>query len=324
MTEIDSYQYWLDQIEGKSEGTKELYTIYFQKFCEYTAMSPNELIEMQHKGFESSEDPREDHMIEGKVRGWLADTKASKASATRRAMLTAVRSFFSLNLHPLRLNRMDVPRGRSMGSRIPEKHEVIAMADAAKWKYRAAVMFLKDSGLRISDVVRVTWEDKVDMGDGFWNFNILTRKTGVEATAFVGPETTRLLEQFKTKTGRIFGTAKEHMDDEVNALTKKANLKGVTAHGLRKYFKTSLQHARVQEEYILRMMGKKASVYSESRRSQLFEAYRKAYAELSIYAQKEQEEENRELRRKVMELDRKMKVLDDPRLLEILEERKKE
>lgn len=316
MTEIDSYKYWLAQLEGKSESTKELYTIYFGKFLEYTNLTPNHLIELQRKAMEGDGDPREDQVVESMVRKWLADMKGVKSAGTRKAMLTAVRSFFTLNFHPLRMLRSDVPQGESVGSRIPEKDEVIHIADAGKWKYRAAVMFLKDSGLRISDVVKVMWEDKVDLGDGFWNFNLVTQKKHVQACAFVGPETTRLLEQFPTKTGRIFRTAKEHMDDQVNHLIKKAGIQGVSAHGLRKYFKTSLQTARVPEEYILRMMGKKASVYSETRRSQLFEAYQKAYPELSLYAQKEREEEAKALRARVVELERDSQAFGE--IIEVL------
>ncbi len=141
-------------------------------------------------------------------------------------------------------------------------------------------MFLKDSGLRIGDVVRVRWEDRIDMGGGFWNFNIITEKRQIAACAFVGPETTRLLKQFKTKKGAIFGTTRSNADKQLNKIIRRAGINGVSAHGLRKYFVTSLQHARVPQEYILKMMGKRSSVYSEKRRSELFSAYHKAYPEL--------------------------------------------
>lgn len=309
MSKFDSYKYWLDQLEGRSAATKELYTIYFKKFCEYAKATPDALVEMQRKAMEGNGDPRENHVVESKVRAWIASERDSKSTQTRKSMLTAVKSFFTLNLHPLRMLRMDVPQGESKGSRIPEKEEVILMADAAKWKYRAAVMFLKDSGLRISDVVRVRWEDRVDMGSGFWNFNLLTRKKQVQACAFVGPETTRLLEQFKTKTGRIFKTAKEHMGDEINVLTKKAELEGVTAHGLRKYFLTSMEHARVPEQYYLHMMGKKSSVYSEKRRSELFKEYKRGYPELSIYAVQERDKQLQEQAKKIASLEDQVKML---------------
>ena len=320
MAEIDSFKYWMDQLAGRSKATREAYRIYFNQFLEYMKATPNQLIETQKEAEKSEGDRRENQVVESKIRAWLAELKESKSPATCRMALSAVKSFFELNAYPLSITRLDRPQGESVGSRIPEREEVIRIADAGKWKYRAAVMFLKDSGLRISDAVKVRWEDKVDMTDGFWNFTLVTEKKKVVACAFIGPETTRLLEQFKTKTGRIFRTQKDNMNDQVNVLIKKTGIEGVTAHGLRKYFKTSLQHARVPEEYILRMMGKKASVYSEQRRSQLFEAYRKAYPELSIYAQKEQVEEIERLKTRINEFERERKEykLTDSQVQELL------
>ena len=70
------------------------------------------------------------------------------------------------------------------------------------------------------------------------------------------------------------------------------------------------------------MMGKKASVYSESRRSQLFEAYKNAYPELSIYAQKEREEEVKGLRGEVASLRARLDALEDSELAKALGELK--
>jgi len=309
MTEIDAYQYWMNQLVTRSPSTKKAYNLHFKNFLEYMKATPNQLIQMQKKAMENNGDPRENRVVESKVRAWLAEMKKTKSPATCRLALAAVKSFFTLNLHPLRMTRLDRPQGESQGSRIPEKEEVIRIADAAKWKYRAAIMFLKDSGLRTSDLALIRWEDAVDMGDGFWNFNLLTEKRKVAACVFVGPETTRLLEQFKNKTDQIFPAHVGTMNRELNRIIDNAGVEDVSAHGLRKYYVTSLQHARVPQEYILRMMGKKNSVYSESRRSELFQAYRKAYPELSIYAAKQQTEELEKLKEELLELRGMLKEL---------------
>jgi len=288
----------MDQLVNRSANTRRVYKTHFQLFLEYVKLSPNELIEMQRKA------------VESKVRAWLGELKTAKSPATCRLALSSVKSFFELNLHPLRLTRLDRPQGDSQGSRIPEREEIILMLDASKWKYRASIMALKDSGLRVSDLVRLRWEDKVDMGDGFWNFNLMTEKRKVVACAFVGPETTRLLEQFKTKTGPIFDANKNAVNRMINIIIEKTGVKGVSAHGLRKYFVTSMEHARVPEQYYLHMMGKKSSVYSEKRRSELFKAYRKAYPELNIYAVKERHEEIEKLKK---DLDEKIKQVKEMR-----------
>jgi integrase len=307
MTEIDAYKYWMNQLVNRSPNTIRAYNLHFRQFLEYMDATPNQLIEMQKEAMQNNGDPRENRVVESKVRAWLSEMKTAKSPATCRLAQAAVKSFFALNLHPLRMTRLDRPQGESQGSRIPEKEEVIRIADAAKWKYRAAIMFLKDSGLRTSDLALIQWKDAVDMGDGFWNFNLITEKRKVAACVFVGPETTRLLEQFKNKTNHIFPAHVGTMNRELNRIIDKAGVQNVSAHGLRKYYVTSLQHARVPQEYILRMMGKKNSVYSESRRSELFQAYKKAYPTLSIYAAKQQTEELEKLRDELDELRKLVK-----------------
>jgi len=315
---IDSYKFWMDQLAAKSTSLRTGYRIYFTGFLEYSGLSPNRLIELQREALASNGDPRENFVVETQVRKWLAELQESKSPSTCRTALCAVKSFFNLNLHPLRLNRQDRPQGDSVGSRIPEKEEVVRIADAAKWKYRAGVMFLKDSGLRISDVVRVEWSDFKDLDDGFWHFKIVTQKRKILATCFIGPETTRLLNQFPTKKGRVFRTGPDNFDDQINWVIQRANVEDVTAHGLRKYFKASLEHARIPEQHILFMMGKKSSVYSEKRVSQLFEDYRKGYPELSVYAQKIQMKEIEDLRKQLGESGKE--IADLRRELDLVKE----
>ena len=150
---------------------------------------------------------------------------------------------------------------------------------------------------------------RVDLGEGFWNFNIETKKRGVQACAFVGPETTRLLEQFKNKTGQIFNTKAKSAVKMLNTIIRRVNVEGVSAHGLRKYFVTSMEHARVPEQYYLHMMGKKSSVYSEKRRSELLKEYKRAYPELSIYIQQAADERFKRQKKDIEELKDLVKSL---------------
>ncbi len=302
MGEIDRYEYWLTQLSGRSEATQNVYKIYFQQFLSYVLLTPNELIRLYDESKQNGDDPREKEAVELKVRLWLNELKKTKSPATCRQAYGSVRSFFDLNRRPLFLLRQDKPKGHSEGSRIPEKKEVIRIADAAKSKYRAAMMVLKDSGLRCSDVVRLRWEDKIDMGQGFWHWKISTQKTGLTAMVFIGPEATRLLNQFKQKTGRLFATSSNNFNKKINRTIRSAGIKDLSAHGLRKYYVSSMQAARVPEQNYLRMMGKVSSVYSENRRSELFQVYNDAYEKLSIYTT-----ENQTLSRFAKELTRLQK-----------------
>jgi len=284
MGEINSYEYWVTQLSGRSKATQNVYKIYFQQFLAFTESTPNELIEKYDEVKNGAADPRERALMENKVTQWLNHLKKTKSPATVRMAYTAVKSFFDLNRRPLSFMPQDKPSKRSRGSRIPEKREVIKIADTAKSKYRAAVMVLKDSGLRCSDVVRLRWEEKIDMGEGFWHWRIETQKTGQDAMVFIGPESTRLLKQFKNKEGRLFAAHRNTFNKKINRIIRAASVEDLTAHGLRKYYVSCMQAARVPEQNYLTMMGKAASVYSENRRSELFEVYKKAYPKLSIYA----------------------------------------
>jgi len=222
-------------------------------------------------------------------------------------------SFFALNEYPLSMRRSDRPSGDKIGSRIPEKSELVKLVNRAKSRRtRAVILFLKDSGLRISDVVRLRWTDIQDMGDGFYGFTLITQKSKVKASPFIGPEASEALEQLPRKNDRIFQVAPRYLSMAITILVKEAGLAdGLTAHGLRKYFNTELEAARVPKEYRYAMMGKKVSVYDENRQRRLFEVYRENYDNLRIFGVvnqdeivKQQGEEIKDLKRQLERVDR--------------------
>jgi integrase len=285
MAKIDSMSYWMDQLANRSESTKQHYLIYFKRFSDWMGKSPDQLIEMQKATRNQTGDPRENRVLEGKVKAFLKHLEDQGLSvATRGVVYAAVLSFFECNLHPLDMHPHDRPSGESQGSRIPEKKEVAKLLNAAKSRtYRAAILFLKDSGLRVSDAVRLRWDAKEDLGEGFWGWKILTKKRKVQATPFVGPETTEALKLLPHKDERIFPVSSKVLSNAISKIAGAADLKGISAHGLRKYFNVELQAARVPREWRYQIMGKKTSVYDENRQSKLFEAYREAYGNLRVY-----------------------------------------
>jgi integrase len=317
-----------------------------KKFAEWLSKAPDDLVEMQKAAKNHAGDLRENRVLEGKVKGYMRHLEENGSSiGTRKLVYSSILSFFENNLYPLDMLPNDRPTGESRGSRIPEKKEINKIWNASKSRrYRAAILFLKDSGLRISDVVRLTWEDKEDFGEGFWGWRILTKKRKVQATSFVGPETTEALSLLDNKTGRIFPVHKVVLGTAINQTIHAAGIKDLTAHGLRKFFNAELQAARIPKEWRYQMMGKKTSVYDENRISKLFEAYREAYGYLQIHSAnaelvdfekkiKDLRKENEKLREKLngqaekirqienaentiefikKEIDNRMKELHDP------------
>lgn len=211
------------------------------------------------------------------------------------------------------MKRGDRPTGDAIGSRIPEKAELVKLVNTAKSRrHRAIILFLKDSGLRLSDVVMLRWRDIQDFGDGFFGFKLITQKRGVKALSFVGPETTEALNQLPRKKTRIFPVNTTYLSAALSELVREAGLaEGLTAHGLRKYFNTELEAARVPKEYRYVMMGKRVSVYDENRQRRLFEVYRENYDNLRIFGVvnqdellKQQGEEIKDLKRQLGRVDK--------------------
>jgi len=307
----------MDQLSNRDEDTRIGYKRYFLKFCQWLGKSPDELVEMKKKALEHNGDRRENMILEGKVKQFIsylehdAVTKWKKKGyglGTRKMAYAGICSFFVLNEYPLSMKRGDRPSGDALGSRIPDKAEVVKLVNCAKSRrHRAAILFLKDSGLRLSDVVRLRWSDIQDMGDGFKGFTLITQKRGVKASPFIGPETSHALEQLPRKKDRIFPISARYLCIAITDLIKEAQLdQGLTAHGLRKYFNTELEAARVPKEYRYAMMGKKVSVYDENRQRRLFEVYRQNYDNLRIFGVVNQQEEIAGLKQKIADLHASM------------------
>lgn len=324
LVDIDAMRFWVTQLSNRDKDTVDGYKVYFLKFCEWLGKGPNELIEMKKQALEHNGDRRENMVLEGKVKQfmshlekdavWYTDRRNRKGKrtgyglGTRKIAFAAIVSFFDLNQYPLSMKRGDRPTGDAIGSRIPEKSEIVKLVNTAKSRrYRAIILFLKDSGLRLSDVVKLRWRDIQDFGEGFFGFRLITAKRKVKALPFVGPETTEALKQLPHKKKRIFPVNTAYLSAAISELIREAGLnEGFTAHGLRKYFNTELEAARVPKEYRYAMMGKRTSVYDENRQTRLFQIYKQNYDHLRIFGVVDREEEIESLKETIRDQQREL------------------
>jgi integrase len=284
MAQIDSYKYWMEQLVNRSASTRQNYAALFKPFLKWVGMTPDQLFEAAKAQRKESDEPRENQVLEAKVRAYLAYLRDSgKAVWTQAHSLVVIKSFFDCNQVPLRLSARDIPKGTGEGSRVPEKTEIIKLLNATKsQRYRCAILLAKDTGLRLSDLVRLTWSGVKDYGEGFWGWKIITQKQKIKAVCFAGPESTEALELLKRKYDRIFPLNAVSLSNALTDIIKAAKLEELSGHGLRKYFSTEMEAARVPREYRLRFMGKAVTVYDEERESKLFQVYREAYDNLRV------------------------------------------
>lgn len=318
--EIDALKYWSEQIITKTQSTKDSYHFLFKGFIDWAHTSPNELIQMAKEAKNHSDDPRENKVLETKVKAYLSYLKDQGAKdCTLAANLTAIKSFFTSNCFPLNISRKDLSLGEPEGSRIPEKEEIRKILIVAK-SHRATILFLKDSGLRISDVVRLTWSGMKDYGEGFRGWTVKTKKKGIIAHAFIGPEASEALDALKRKPGeeRVFPLDPQWLSNAISLIINEAKLEGVSAHGLRKYFNCELQAARVDQQHRYVFMGKAVSAYDEKRESQLLEIYKNAYSNLRVFGADSAdviklEKKTDELRTENTELRERLRKIEEAR-----------
>ena len=179
-------------------------------------------------------------------------------------------------------------------------------------------MFLKDSGLRQSDAAKLTWVGFKDYGDGFWGFQIQTKKKKTKARGFIGPEAIELLQLYKRK--RMEGTKKlppeDNIEDNpvfalvgeptrhVKAALMSANLGRIISlsgianaspHGFRKFWEQNVhfEHEAYQKQLNGRALTSVERAYYWKATEDLFEMYRGNYHNLTIEKQDFREAENR-------------------------------
>lgn len=305
---------WIDDLSNLAEATKNTYEFNFQRFLDRFEVSPDELYEMRRRDLEN-EDPRDHQSIERMVKVLMSEMKQSgKSASTCRQVSKAASSFFESQGMPLKLRAKDHPKGMSNGQRLAMGDDIRLMWDYSstefKLRNRAAIAFLKDSGLRISDVNNLNVEDwlraetvKVN-GEDFKIFMpVETKKTKSPAYPIIGPEAINAIDAyleerretgvtmdpnsplFVNREGRRFHS--DGFGHIFQYLGKKTG-KRISAHSLRKFHTTMLQSAGLSDSWIKRLQGKviggSMGPYSLPQETgELLEAYVKAYPKLRLF-----------------------------------------
>jgi len=334
-----SIKIWEASLANRAESTKENYSKYFGGFLKWAGLTPDQLREMKWEEDQAGK-PWERSQVENLLRQYLKSLDGYSCN-TQRCAFTAVRSFFEANGVPLNLKRQDRPSGCAFGSKTLDPEEIRKLKNAAEYlRDKALIMFLKDSGVRLSDAAKLRWVNLKDYNDGFMGFEIQTQKKKTKARGFVGPETTEILKIYKRK--RMEGTQKlppeenieEHpvfalfsdptkrlrpayMSDVIGGIISLAAIEGATPHGLRKFWEQNVhvENVAYQKQLNGRALTEVERAYFWKETQELFEIYRDNYRNLRVEKQdfkdveerlrREYETEIRALRERTEALERK-------------------
>ncbi|MCJ7632614.1 tyrosine-type recombinase/integrase [Candidatus Bathyarchaeota archaeon] len=308
MGAYDGMEVWRETLRQKSANTRKEYEYQFARFLQWANMTAQEFresLKQQWKLREKADDPLDVRTVEMKVVAYMNYLKNKsvenaperKISENTMALArNAITSFCRANGLALEFKRSDFPKPHGSEARMPKANEIKQwLLNAKSQPYHAAVLVLKDSGLRQSDVVNLRWSQIHDYGkedlsnEGFWGFGkIKTEKEGTMAVPFVGPEASEALKvlQNEKEDDLIFHFDAKLLSTNISRIVDRAKGEGVSGHSLRRFFQTKMENAGLPANWIDRMTGHKLPdnqrAYSLPSEEELFKKYREAYDSLRV------------------------------------------
>jgi integrase len=243
------------------------------------------------------------------------------AVATRQIYFASIRSFFEIHYFPLIMRKGDYPTGDSNGVKRATKEAIVKALNNKhqrnKQTIKALLLFIKDSGLRVSDVRRLNYGDiakQLENGETIIQLNIITEKTNLLAKTFIGEESIQALKEYLearkqgskdsrnvkpetiTKDSPLFkvwskGEVKRYSRHSLSSLMREAfvsvNEDRMSAHSLRKKLQTDLEKAGINSNWIDQILGHQLinsrDAYSLPTDEELKEAYTKSYHFIKVY-----------------------------------------
>jgi site-specific recombinase XerD len=187
---------------------------------------------------------------------------SSKSSSTKRNVYFALRFFYNYVLKE-DIKEISIPKNSHKLPVILNKPEVNSLFTAINnIKHRLMLMFLYYGGLRISEVIKLKWED-LDFARA--TIHIKDGKGKQDRIIFLHDKLIDMLKIYgRQDRGEIFLTYKNKTYSKraiqliVKQALKKAEIsKNITPHSLRHSFATHLLEAGVDIKYIQSLLGHK-------------------------------------------------------------------
>jgi len=277
MTLIDD---WLDQVAARgtgSESTRKNYIVSFNHFLKATKTTPEEFLALAKKDVSKAESLLA-HFFVGLVEGRYGRKYARSSAVSHYA---AVQSF--LRAHGVILTKK-VPRSWVEKERPPMTKEIIKRAiEYADPCMKAVIAVMKDSGLAPVDVSGLKYghvKDDLEAGKIPVKMRILREKTKISFTSFIGsdaidylkiylglrragtekipPETvTPESPLFRANASEVKPLSLVSFKKRILRIRKQAGLGDFEAYDIRRFFRSALTGANVNDTFIEFLMGHK-------------------------------------------------------------------
>ncbi len=311
--EIEEYQEVQTWLKTISESSRPLYLSALRKFCDFSSRTPKELIELRdneirNNGYNDRTGIR-DLVLD--FRSYLE--KEEYAPKTINAMDGAVRGFFTSNLGKIGMVNVKNYREAQVVTKkdlIPTLEEFKKLLDVSNLEEKFRIIFVAQTGLRISDALSLKVGDilrELDLGNIPLAVNYLPQKekesVGMRLTFLASDGVTILKEYldwrkrqgenitsesplFASRVNRGIGTLTEQKYNKMlKSVAHRAGLNGdwkygiLRAHSLRKFFVSQLTNHNVEDKMVNFFIGHKIPEVDRVYWARRTEELRKIYAD---------------------------------------------
>jgi len=249
-----------------SDSTRDTFLWGIRRFCDFAGKDPDELIRERLRDMRSDDVfvRRRHEELVARFAQHLRDK--GYTSNTVATAVGAVRSLYRTNYLPL--VEVSVPSGRPEREyKVPTREELAAAVKATRNpRLRAFVVVAKDCGMGLQDLLRLGPRDgsptfgsirrQIDEGRVPVHVRMTREKTGVAYDTFLGDDAVRALRDWVGLSGdRFFAVTRQAIQIGMARLGRRLGWKQFSPHCLRKFFRTQLSLAGVNEAVVEYMMG---------------------------------------------------------------------
>lgn len=310
---IEGYQEVETWLKTVSRSSRPLYLNALRKFCEFSGKTPGELISTR-----DSETKSDDHNYRTGIRDLILDfrtymSKEGYAHKTINATDGAVRGFFTANLGKVGMVNVKNYRDAQVSMKkdlIPTLEELKKILDVSNLEEKFRVIFLAQTGMRISDALSLKVGDiqrELDLENIPMGIEYLPEKeketVGMRLT-FLASDGVKVMKDYlewRKKRGEnvtlespLFASrihrgkgalSKEKYNKMLKSIAKRAGLNGdwkygmLRAHSFRKFFVTQLTNHGVEDKVVNFFIGHKIPEVDRMYWSRKTEDLRKIYSD---------------------------------------------
>lgn len=296
---------WLRKVE--SDYTRKGYVRQLIRYCEATGKTPSELIELKENG--------KKHEIENLLDEFIEEaTKADALNSVVWNIAKAVKSFYKWNYCDLSRGAGKISRIKIKAYRTPDKETLLQFMEGMQVRDKALVSLMACTGIAEGSIPRLRWKHVQEINEKEIPHIALTsaeikgqgrgKYESVEQHTFLTPHAKRMLLTYRkwreTKEGRtltledyLFTTLAQPYRvitlSELGAIfgrhSKAIGIK-FSPHDLRRFTQTALETARLQPNWIKKILRHKVSgeenPYSQPKIASLRDAYKTALPYLDL------------------------------------------